>query len=372
MTIKFLWWNINKRLYLYNENVSITPFRHSTYDIIFIFETNLVSSALPKIDNYTALANPNLKYCTHGGIAVFVKNTIIKNVFDLTHNACYIAFRLDTVPSYIFGGVYIQPENSRYFTPNMFAELDTLLSRCVEYNYTPYIGGDFNSRLGDLNILSTSWHYHKNVDQTTNKHGRTYMTDICKRNYIYPINHLKYNGMTFKGDFTYFKNEKKSQIDFVLTNNNGRKYMTSFEIINYDWHISDHKPTSLEIHVDSTISSTTILARAENMNYEYSPQQIKIQRYNKNYNFESINDYIQRNKEKLCENVSTFLQENNIEPAVDVINNFVKDMHQYARKTKNTTTMNNNLNIMNNANEKFKKYCEHLANGSEEYIRLKS
>ena len=93
--------------------------------------------------------------------------------------------------------MYIQPENSKYFIPNMFADLDTLLSRCVEYNYIPYIGGDFNPRLGDLNMLSASWHNNKNFDVSTNKHGRTYLTDICKRNDIYPINHLRYKGVIF-------------------------------------------------------------------------------------------------------------------------------------------------------------------------------
>ena len=71
---------------------------------------------------------------------------------------------------------------------NMFADLDCLLSKCNEYNYTPYFGGDFNSRLGDLNTLSKSWKYIINVDTTTNKHGRMFMTDTCKRNKIYPIN----------------------------------------------------------------------------------------------------------------------------------------------------------------------------------------
>ena len=70
----------------------------------------------------------------------------------------------------------------------MFADLNTLLSRCREYNYISYIGGDFNARLGDLNNLSKlSWYYNDNSDTTTNKHGITYMTDICKRNNTYPI-----------------------------------------------------------------------------------------------------------------------------------------------------------------------------------------
>ena len=71
----------------------------------------------------------------------------------------------------------------------MFAELDSLLLHCTECKYVPFIGGDFNSRL-NLNLLFETWHYTSNVDTTSNTHGRTYMTDICKRNDTYPIDHL--------------------------------------------------------------------------------------------------------------------------------------------------------------------------------------
>ena len=52
------------------------------------------------------------------------------------------------------------------------------------------------------------------------------MVDICKRNKIYPVNNLKYKRKTFHGDFTYIKNEKKSQIDY-LKGRNFRGYLFS-------------------------------------------------------------------------------------------------------------------------------------------------
>ena len=195
------------------------------HDVIFILESNLSTPVLTKIENYTAYADANLKICKHGGIAAYAKNSYAKNIFDLSFSECYVTFRFDFAPTYIVRGVYIQPENSKYFSPNMFAELDSLLSRCIECDYIPFIGGDFNSRLGDLNLLSKSWHYSKNVDVATNVHGRTFMTDICKRNDIY-----KYKCTNFEGDFTYIKNEKKSQIDFTSTNSDGRNHITSFSI----------------------------------------------------------------------------------------------------------------------------------------------
>ena len=106
-----------------------------------------------------------LKYCSHGGIAVYIKNTYVKNIIDLSYNECYLTLRLDFAPCYLFGCVYIQPENSKYFNPNMFASLNSLLSRCTEKCFTPFIGGDFNARIGDLNVLST-WKYSVNVVNT--------------------------------------------------------------------------------------------------------------------------------------------------------------------------------------------------------------
>ena len=178
--------------------------------------------ALPTIVNYTTFADPKKKFCNHGGIAAYVKNCFASNIFDLSYNECYVSFRLDIAPTYLFGGVYINPENSKYFTPEMFAELDSLLVRCDENDYIPYIGGDFNSRLGDFNLLCSSCHYESNVDKTTNSHGRIFMADICKRNNVYPLNHLQYKGVSYDGDFTYYKNEKMSQMTLFLRTIKGK------------------------------------------------------------------------------------------------------------------------------------------------------
>ena len=171
-----------------------------------------------------------------------MKDIYTRNIFNLSYSDCYVIFRFDFAPSYIFDGVYIQLENSKYLTSRMFAEVDSLLSHCIEYNYIPYIGGDFNSRLGDLNLLSNTWHYSENVDAVTNKHGRTFMMGVCKRNDIFPINHLKYKRATFEGNFTYHKNEKRSQIYFALTNSTARSNISSFKVVDQDWHMSDHRP----------------------------------------------------------------------------------------------------------------------------------
>ena len=56
----------------------------------------------------------------------------------------------------------------------------------------------------------------------------------------------------------------------------------------------------------------------------------------------------------LSESALDPLQENNIELAVDRINNFMNDMHRCALKLK---CKPNNTNIMDNANEKYIRNC---------------
>ena len=70
------------------------------------------------------------------------------------------------------------------------------------------IGGDFNSRPGDINQLF-DMNYTSNIDKTSNNHGTTYFPDMCKTGDIFPLNQLKYNNKHYTGNFTYHKTGKK-------------------------------------------------------------------------------------------------------------------------------------------------------------------
>ena len=314
---------MNKRLYLCRDNIT-TPFtRNNDFDVLFILETNLAASVLPDIKHFTAFADPNTKSSRHGGIALYIRNNIAENVFDISYKECYISFRFDFAPEFLYDGVYIQPENSKYFKINMFAELDLLLHKCTEWHLTPYVGGDFNSRLGDLNLLGT-WKYNMNVDTTTNKHGRSYMMDVCKRYKLYPVNHLKYKNRTFEGDFTYYKNDKRSQIDFALTNDIGRKHIKAFKILDTDWHISDHRPLCLSIRINCTTSSNILLTRAEDLNYDFPIEKTIIKRFNKRYDSELLDNFIRNNKEIVSENIMTALHDSDTDLAITKFEEFMK------------------------------------------------
>ena len=108
----------------------------------------------------------------------------------------------------------------------------------------------------------------------------------------------------------------------------------------------------------TTISSAEILIRAENLNYEYSPEDKKVSRYN---NTEFSQDYIIQNNDTLNRKITITLQEHKINIK---INKCVGNMHHCAQTKKNRPITPNNYEDMNIANEKFKIYCNCLPNGN--------
>ena len=236
---------------------------------------------LPEIENYKKYADRKVLQIKYGGIVAYIHKTLVSHVFDVTYDSCFIAFRLDFAPSFIFIGVYIQPENSRYFSTDMFSDLSNLLLSANERNLNPVMGGDMNCRFGNLNDLfcGRGLLYEENVDPTDNFHGRTYGVDLCNTSNIFPLNHLKYKSKVFKSSFTYYKAENHSQIDFVFTNREGIKQIEDFSVISENWHLSDHLPITVDICLPESIQCSSLLKRAKDLNYEYDPHRETITRY---------------------------------------------------------------------------------------------
>ena len=358
---------MNKRLFLLSnkENLKISPFGGELYDIIFIFESNLAYSALPEIDNYTVFSNPENRYCKHGGIALYLKDNIATHIFDITYNECFIMFRLDFAPSRMFGGVYMYHERSVYYEDRMFADVDKMLSKCNEMGIIPFIGGDFNARVGDLNSFTGyAWKYEENCDVISNSHGRTMMKDICRRNKMYPINHLIYRKKVFAGDFTFIRDNNKSQIDFVITSSHGRNEVISFEVLKTNWHMSDHRPITIQIKTYSEIRSDILLMRATNLNYSVSREVVNVKRFNKKYNEDIINNYIMENKDVIEREIVLAIEENNPDLAVERFNLHMENMHHISKTKINTVNRSQHSNLMATANLNFKNLMLKIHDGA--------
>ena len=154
MHIDILWWNINRK-----PNIILIPTSPTctiTPSIIFISEVSIGHGGLPKIPNYTLISDTSVATRNHGGIAVYIKDNIVNHVFQVQYNTCYVAFRLDFCQNFMFIGIYIQPESSKYFSPNMFSDVASLLLDCKEKSIVPIVGGDFNARPVDLNTYFNS------------------------------------------------------------------------------------------------------------------------------------------------------------------------------------------------------------------------
>ena len=72
----------------------------------------------------------------------------------------------------------------------------------------------------------------------TNSQG-VLMKSIYKECSFYLVNHLNTEINKFHGNFTYVKSEKKSQIDFLFTNNHNK--VDYFYIEDKGLTVSDHK-----------------------------------------------------------------------------------------------------------------------------------
>ena len=330
--------------------------------MIFVSETNLGYDALPTFKDYALIADPSLKSCSHGGIAWYVKHFLAKHIFQVVYNTAFISFRIDIVPDVVFIGVYIQPEGGRYFNVNMFSDLGALLVEYREKGITPFIGGDFNSRPGDLQKLGNnkSWIYERNKDEKTNKHGLTYFKDLCFIGNVQPVNGLKYRGKTFDNDFTFFRQNGKSQIDFCLTNKDGRNMLKEFNIITNDWHLSDHRPITLvlELNMNSCVSS--LLQRAFDLNYEHTVKE-NVCQMRGTYNFDMVRDNLMNIKEIMENKIEERIQEGDVVGAVELLEDCIKSAHKGAKEKRAAQIKTVD---MNNANAAFERYLTTLEDRS--------
>ena len=176
-------------------------------DMFFVSETCLGHGNYPVFKDFTTISDPTITACQHGGFAWYVKDSLCGHLVGLSYGSSFIAFSLDIFPHVVFVGTYIKPENSAHFDPVMFTDLASFIMDCHERNKVVFIGGDFNSRPGDLNNirLDNNWRYEENIDKNNNSHGQTFFKDFCTTADVMPLNHLRYKNRKFCGDYTYEK-----------------------------------------------------------------------------------------------------------------------------------------------------------------------
>ena len=350
-TIKILWWNVNKRLDAIAKSHS--PIQNYRPKIVFVLESALGYDIIPNVKFYRKLADTSIESLNHGGVVAYIDKNIFSHVFEITYSKFYIAFRLDFVPHFIFIGVYIQPINSPYFDSNMYGILSELILSYRERNLIPIIGGDINCRFGDLNhAFREQRHlYNENADTITNLQGLTYGVDMCNSCQVFPVNHLKLPNKTFTGDYTYFKADKRSQIDFLFTDSAGIKHILDLVIPVNDWHLSDHRSLLVELKADESINPSTLLRRAKDLNYIFDPDHVKPKRYLSEYNLDTFENYLRNCNESIDDYVMKMLEEENINGAIIKLEEYFDNAYRFSKIKRNS--LEDNTNKLEMANKHF-------------------
>ena len=258
------------------------------YDIVFICETHANGELLKNVDGFHIIADPVFSSKSHGGMASYVNLKLFPYVTNIRFTKCTLSFSFSTLPGYCFMLVYMYPLDSPNFDLNDFGILSEEISFWINKGFVPFMGGDYNSRLGDINLLSQrtlKWRYTQNLDQIMNSHGRE-LADICELQKVLPLNHCCYYDQVWDGKYTFYKAGKRSQIDFIFTNHEGRRRIIDFKIIDTSWHLSDHLPLSLKLRLPHQISTDMLLARAMELGDSFHPVS-KVPSYRFRFNFES-------------------------------------------------------------------------------------
>ena len=342
--INVCFWNVNGRWSIIDVKFM------DNFDIIFLSETHVNGSLLKHVDGYKIISDPSFASNNSGGMVAYVKLKLFPYITNIRFSKCTLSFSLSILPGFCFILVYMYPLDSMNYELNDFGIYSEEISYWLDYGFTPYIGGDFNSRLGNLNILSQrslKWRYNNNFDDIVNGHGRL-LSNVSELHNILPLNHCCYYDKVFDGKFTYHKAGKRSQIDFVFTNQGGRKFITDFKIRDTDWHLSDHLPLHLHLRLPFLISMDMICARAMELNSPFQPVQ-KIPSYKFNFNFNNAQRLFQDNAILLNEIFSSNSSDY-------IISKLDENIISILKKSK----LKNENRIVSTSNKEFVDECDRL------------
>ncbi len=151
-----------------------------------------------------------------GGVAVLFKNSVWQHVETVKTLKDQVWFTLRSAPGLGFGGCYLTPIDSSYFSNDRFA---TIQEQSIDTSKEVVIIRDLNACLPDMSCFSKASinvNYTANPDTIENAHGKEILS-ICKDFLLVPVNHMCYKDVTCDGGLTYRqKDQWVSQIDWAL------------------------------------------------------------------------------------------------------------------------------------------------------------
>ena len=160
------------------------------------------------------------------------------------------------------------------------------------------------------------------------------------------------------GNFTYIKGEKKSQIDYVLTDENGRNNVDQFQIIENNWHLSDHRPIQLSLLITRDVNIHNLLIRAIDLNKD-AESNCLIRRFNSNYDYSVIKEHMILNRDTIYDSLTQCQSDPNV--IIQILNEQIISAHsQLGAKKKVPLQITGNQTLYNACNEAYKNYNDLL------------
>ena len=209
------------------------------FDLVWLLETKTALNF--NVPGYNVYLNPSKLNVKRGGVAMLLKCSFLKYVKNIDMSCeGQIWLELSCYPEYIFGGIYISPNDSPYFEPALFG---SLMSNTMQYSKV-IIMGDFNSRVGEPSMVYTNenvYEYSGIKDVTLNANGKQ-LLDICKASEMVVANHLVVGNKTLGGNLSYRQGENwVSEIDLCLIKSKIVGVIQDV-IVDQRIHGSDHAP----------------------------------------------------------------------------------------------------------------------------------
>ena len=234
------------------------------HDIIVLSEIH--RATVKHAPGFVPIVAKNDSPTYRGGLAILFRHSIYPEVYDIDKSVPeQIWFKLRSIPTVQFCGVYIAPADSLYTNESSFAEIQ---ARTVNDNLHYLIVGDFNARCGegvhDLVHQNPDMQYNV-VDRAMNSNGREVL-QVCSDNNLLILNNLHTDKNLFQGALS-FRQKKKwvSEIDLCVLSPSLLSCAKSFYVCQDATNLSDHASVSTEfIFTPGLVHPRSLLTRAEN------------------------------------------------------------------------------------------------------------
>ena len=232
------------------------------FHIVWLLE--IKTNACISVPGFYVYHNPS-KWCSkRGGVAMLVKNSLVKFITRVdvgTEGQVWVEF--SCYPGFIFGGIYIPPNDSPYYHPSLFGSVEAYVN---EHSKVVALG-DYNSRVGSPCLCdsnSEQYEYAGIVDEVVNENGKQ-LINLCRSSGAVVGNHLLYKGKSFGGGLT-FKRKTRwiSEIDLCVLKEEVLDNVRGISV-NHTVTGSDHAPLVLELNFSgiTSLAPALLQERAE-------------------------------------------------------------------------------------------------------------